>query len=155
MLCPIAWQSCYTLVTLGISFNFLCSKSEHLSFMLLHTSEFLCYPCDKQQWSVSLRKIWCSVTDRVVIQRDPVSPTRDAGVADKHDVRVMEMLYAGACQILVCAGIPLEGIFGHCQSDTQRKQGRTPLRLHTTHGLCHWAGIWGLLWLVARFIEVF
>lgn len=56
VLCPIAWQSCYTLVTFGISFNFLCSKSEHLSFMLLHTSEFLCYPCDKQQWSVSLEE---------------------------------------------------------------------------------------------------
>lgn len=81
------------------------------------------------------RKIWCSVTDRAVIQRDPVSPTRDAGVC------VMEMLYtSGACQILLCAGIPLEGILGHCevlQSDTWRKEGRTPLRLHTTQGLCH------------------
>lgn len=52
MLCPIAWQSCYTLVNLGIPFKFLCSKWEHLSFMLLLTSKLLCYPCDKQHCSV-------------------------------------------------------------------------------------------------------
>lgn len=58
-----------------------------------------------------------------------MSPTRDADVADKPDACVMEVLYAsGPCQILVCSGIPLEDILGHCQvsqSDIRRKHGRT------------------------------
>lgn len=70
-----------------------------------------------------------------------MSPTRDADVADKPDACVMEMLYtSGACQVLVCSGVLLKGILGHCQvlpSGIRKKQGRTPLKLHTTHRWCH------------------
>lgn len=51
MLCPIAWQLCYTLVNLGISFNFLCSKKV-LSFPSGNFTQLHCYPCDKEQCSV-------------------------------------------------------------------------------------------------------
>lgn len=133
MLCPIAWRSCYTLVNLGISFKFFCSKSEHVSFMLLHTSE-VCYPCNKQPWSVPPEEDLVLCCWQGWDSKGPCVPSRRCWLADKHGACFMEKLHtSGACQILVCSGIPLEGILGHCQalqSDVRRRQGRTPPKLH-------------------------
>lgn len=115
----------------GHLFKFLCSKSQHLSSMLLHTSELLGYPWDKQHCSVPPEE------DVMLCYRqgwDSKGPIKRCWCSRQ----TWCLCYGNALYIWCLSNPcvfwdPFERNPWPCQvlqSGIRRKQGRTPLKLH-------------------------